>query len=373
MKKTGYKLLALLLCLVLVCGLVTTASGSSGIYFMAVNETLVPMTSENMPIMVGGVLYVPYIMFSLRHNTGVNLGVTAQYSTTRRTVMVSQGQDVVIFDPGDDSSYDLNGNVLDGRAILRNSMPYIPLAWVCEHFGTIRYSVIPTPYGQLVRVTNQVASLSDEDFVKNASDMLKDNYLEYMNSVGGIGSDPSGNDPEQSRRPETGPLVYLAFTGGDFAEECAQVLEGADQRGLFLLTVEELSRERELVRRLVGMGHQVGLRLTEIDPEACLGQVEEGSRLLAEIAHCQLTVLRAETLDGSLRTVLKEQGYALWDPSVRVDGGESMKALSADLDGKLPNYVEFPCEEGFAVLLADALAAFDGSACRLRQATAPVL
>ena len=176
MKNIGYKALALLLCLVLVCGLGTTASGSSGIYFMAVNETLVPMTPENMPIVVDGVLYVPYIMFSLRHNTGVNLGVTAQYSTTRRTVMVSQGQDVVIFDPGDDSSYDLNGDVLDGRAILRNSMPYIPLEWVCEHFGTIRYSVIPTPYGQLVRVTNQVASLSDEDFVKNAADMLKDNY-----------------------------------------------------------------------------------------------------------------------------------------------------------------------------------------------------
>ena len=63
-RKTVHKLLAVLLCVVLLCGVMGTASGSSNVYFMAVNDTVVEMTADNMPIVVGGTLYVPYIMLS---------------------------------------------------------------------------------------------------------------------------------------------------------------------------------------------------------------------------------------------------------------------------------------------------------------------
>ena len=57
-RKTVHKLLAALLCVVLLCGVMGTASGSSNVYFMAVNDTVVEMTADNMPIVVGGTLYV---------------------------------------------------------------------------------------------------------------------------------------------------------------------------------------------------------------------------------------------------------------------------------------------------------------------------
>ena len=372
-KKLGQRLLALLVCLVLVCGLITTASGgASDLYFMAVNETLIPMTRENMPIMVDGTLYVPYIMFSLAHNGGVNLGVTAQFSTTRRTVMVSQGQNVVIFDPRANTSYDLDGNELDGRAILRNSMAYIPLAWVCEYFGTIQYSTVLTAYGTLVRVTNHLVILDDIEFVDAAAEMIRDNYRDYMDGMDSPGPRPSG-EPPASVRPAIGPLVYLAFLGGERMEEMAQILENDGQRGLFLLTVEEMALQGELVRRLVGAGHLVGLNVTDSDPTACLRQAEEGSRLLASLVRCQLTVLRVEGADEALRLLLEEQGYALWQASSRVSGEDSAQSLLRSLDSERPNYVESLCEDAYLALLNEAIGELSGENYRLRLAVAPVL
>jgi len=372
-KKAGLKLIAVLLCVVLLFALVTTASGTSNVYFMAVNENVVPMTAENMPIVVGGTLYVPYIMFSLQHTSGVNLGVIAQYSTIRRTVMVSQGQDVVIFDPLANTSYDLDGNPLDGRAILRDSMAYIPLAWVCEHFGTIQYSTTRTAYGTLVRVTNHLAILNDIDFVDAASDMLKENYRDYLESLNGQMGGPSGDDPVESGRPEIGPVVYLSFTGGERVEEMAQILENHNQRGLFLLETAVLSEQDELIRRLVGAGHLVGLDLQGSDGNSCLQQALEGSRLLAQIARCPVTVVRAAAADEQTQLLLREKGYALW----KATGAPIPDMTAADflqsMGEAMPNYVEIPCEDRFVALLDEAMDTLAGSSYRLRLAVAPAL
>ena len=71
----GWKkgLLAAALCAALALGIAIPASGlSSVVYLMAVNERVLDVTTENMPTVMGGVLYVPYTMLSIR-DTGINL------------------------------------------------------------------------------------------------------------------------------------------------------------------------------------------------------------------------------------------------------------------------------------------------------------
>ena len=72
-----HRLLIVFLCLILICGLVFSASGSSSVYLMAVNDTVFPVTVDNMPRVVGNTLYIPYTMLSPQA-TGINLGVRAQ-------------------------------------------------------------------------------------------------------------------------------------------------------------------------------------------------------------------------------------------------------------------------------------------------------
>lgn len=372
MKKIGYKVLALLLCLMLVCGLASAARSTSNIYFMAVNETVVPMTPENMPFVLGGTLYIPYTMLSPRSNGGINLGVTAQYSTIRRTVMVSQGQNVVIFDPGANTSYDLNGNPLDGRAVVRNAMVYIPLDWICRHFGTISYTLTPMTFGTLIRVTNHLVILGDIDFVDAASSMLTENYRDYLHSVGSNPGGPSGDDPEHSARPETGPVVYTAFVGADLADEMAGLLESHGRRGLFLLNVDEL-RQDDLVRRLVGEGHIVGLDVVGNDTASALSQLREGRRLMSAIARCPLTVVRAAEAEEGLLQQLEQQGCALWQADMAADGITSGQDLLSRLKEEEPNYLEIGGTAAQLELMTGVMETLAGEGYRLRQAVAPAL
>ena len=182
--KLARRLTAALLCLSLLCTAAAVASGSSNpnLYFMAVNETMVETTPGNMPMVVGGVLYVPYTMLSIR-DTGINLGVSAQYSTTRRTVLVSGGQRAVTFDLQSNTAYDLQDNVVNAQAMVRNSTVYLPLAWVCSYFGTIRYTTNYTPYGTLVRITNDAAILNDAAFIDAADNLLRQNRGRYLQAI----------------------------------------------------------------------------------------------------------------------------------------------------------------------------------------------
>lgn len=371
MKKVTQRLLAVLLCAVLVFGLSGTASGSSDVYFMAVNDTVVEMTADNMPIVVGGILYVPYIMLSPR-DTGINLGVTAQYSTTRRTVLVSGGRKGVIFNPQANNCTDLNGNPLSIRAVVRNSMIYIPLAWICNYFGGISYTTNKTTYGTLIRVTNGQAILSDAEFVDAAANMLAESYRQYLNSSGGSGQQQPGDDPTPSVRPDNGPVVYLALRGGDQIGRVANLLEDHVQRGLFLLTADEMARQDDVVRRLVGAGHIVGLALTGSTAEECAAQLERGRKLLADIARTALTVVCAAEAEAEVQAQLADMGYALWKPTLNAETVEADRLLNA-LDGENPNYVELSCDQSGLNLLRENLPELAGDGYRLRQAVAPVL
>lgn len=371
MKQIIRRLLAVLLCAVLLGCLLTTASGSSNVYLMAVNDTVVEMTAENMPIMVGGTLYVPYTMLSSKYS-GINLGVNAQYSTTRRTVLVSSGRMGVIFDPQANTSYDLDQNPLSGRAVVRNSMIYLPIAWVCEYFGSIAYSTIKTEYGTLVRVTNNAVVLSDIDFADAASSMLRTNYQKYMNSIREQNNNQGGNNTGPVGEEGTGPVVYLAFRVGEKTEETARLLENYVHRALFLFTAEQLAGQDELVRRLVGAGHTVGLELTGDNPEDCAAEIRRGIRLLADVARSALTILYAPNLDRQERESLREQGWALWQATLTDDEVSNSAQLFRALGSSAPNFVEITCGARGLGLVNDAMQTLAGTGYRLRQAVAPV-
>lgn len=371
MKRLTKTMAAALLCAALLCGLILPAGASSDVYLMAVNDTVVDMTADNMPVVVGGVLHVPYTMLSSRVS-GINLGVSAQYSTTRQTVLVSSGRKGVTFDTRANNAYDLQGNILDTRAVVRNAMVYLPLPWVCSYFGSITYTTTRTKYGTLVRVTNNAVILSDAEFVDAADSLLKDNLRRYEESLGG--NAPSGPDgPAPSDRPETGPIVYLAFDWGEQAEAVARLLENSAQRGLFFFTPEQLARQDDLVRRLTGMGHTVGLALEGSDPEQCLLQAEQGRQLLSDIARCAGVIIKADGLEEQGLAQLSDAGYAVWSAGIRGEETASANALLRRLSGAQPNYVGLAADEAGLSLLTGVLPVLTGSGYRLRQAVAPAL
>ena len=380
MKHWKRGILAAALCAVLLLGIAVPAFGTpSTVYLMAVNDTVMETTAENVPAMVDGMLYVPYTMLSIR-DTGINLGVSAMYSTTRRTVLVSNGQMGVVFDLQSNTAKDLQDTPLPVRAMVRNSMVFLPIDWLCTYFGTISCSRVRSEFGIVVRVTNGAVVLRDLDFVDAAESQLSDclqGYLATVETAPPETQTPAPTPgPGASAEPSDPPIqaeVLLALRWGEQGAEQARLLENRGERALFLFTCEDLRADDDGVRRVVAAGHTVGLALTGETAEDCLSQAEEGRRLLAAVARCRLLVVSADGLDGPGREALAQAGWAVWEPGLRGEDFRSGGALVEALAPQQDNYVEIPGGAGGAAFLRAALAAMEEEACRLRQVTAPVL
>lgn len=374
MKHWKKGLIAAALCGLLALGFALPAFGApSTVYLMAVNDTVMETTAENVPTMVDGMLYVPYTMLSSRIS-GIDLKVSAVYIPTRRSVLVSSGRRGVVFDMQNNTAQDLEGESLPVRAVVRNSMVFVPIDYLCEYFGTIGCVRLRTRHGTLVRVTNSAAVLSDVEFVDAADSLLADSLQRYLSTAeGGNGTGPGPwSGPESSPEPSRAEL-YLAFRWGEQADEAAGLMEGRGERALFLFTPAQLRENDDLVRRLVGAGHTVGLVLTGADGADCLAQAEEGRRLLAQVAWCGARVVSAPDLDGDGREALEQAGFVLWGATSRGEDYSSGASLVGALDPRQVNFVELECGEGSLGFLRGALSAMDEENCRVYQATAPAL
>lgn len=69
-RKLACALVSMALCLGL---LLPQPALAADLYFTSINDNLLPLTSDTMPVWSGGVLYVPYSVFD-SGVTGINLG-----------------------------------------------------------------------------------------------------------------------------------------------------------------------------------------------------------------------------------------------------------------------------------------------------------
>ena len=304
---------AVVLCLLTLTTTVPAAQDTS-VYFMAVNDKLLNLESATMPIMVSGTLYVPYTMFSI-DATGVNLGVYAMYSSVKGQVLVYSTSRQLLFDLESWETYEPGGRSYGERAVIRNSMVYLPIARVCDVFkSNISYTVNVTDYGRLIRVTNGSQVLTDAQVINAADNMMRSSLNRYLAANPVVTpSGPSGPTPSLG----SGAATYLGFvlTEEVSLADTLDALEQLECQGLFFFTGEQLTRQDDLVRELIGRGHFVGLRTavqegTELS--AVLEELGKAQKLLTAAAHCKALVVLAEGADEAMAEQLEGAGYVCW-------------------------------------------------------------
>lgn len=343
MSKRLKRLTAAALC-VLTLALATPTAHGSTVYFMAVNDTPLELSASNMPTVSRGVLYVPLNMFSTDF-TGVNLGVYALYNSAQGRALVYSKRRQLIFDIQNNTTYDVDGNTYRERAMIRNSTVYLPIDLVCSMFSDIIwYTRNFTQYGQLIRLKNSSVVLGDAAYISAASNRMRDSlnsYLESLPSQAQPSASPSPPEPSESPQVSGGAAgVYLAFTLPAAGQEdrssalgqTLDALDALDCRGLFFLTADEILEQDDLVRRLVGSGHLVGVRFTAGSGDEALSELEDARRNLARTARCRAAVALAEALDEDALGQLKEAGLVFWQTTadarrLRGDGAARAAAL----------------------------------------------
>ena len=323
------RLLAVALCLGLFLPMPASAAN---IYFTAVNETVAVLTSDTMPVYSGGVMYVPYTIFDST-TTGIDLGLYTSYNRSSNTVTLFNLRQMLVFDlSAGTCRNDMTGEYYSARAIVRNNRPYVPVEMVCTFFG-LTYSLNRLPYvedGWLVRIKSSAVVLDDETFIDAAGDLINLRLRDYNQSIS-TPTDP--NTPSVTPDPDAGQddeddasntvRTYLAFRceSGEGISDILDTLDDYGLYGLFLFTPQALREEDDLLRRILGSGHSIGLLAEGADFQETLSLLEAGSLILGQKLHLRPTI--ACVPDNQMGDA-EDAGWVCWDETLRLSPSDTV-------------------------------------------------
>ncbi len=302
---------------------------AAALYFTSINDSVTPLTSDTMPCWSGGALYVPYTVFNANQNgIGVSLGLDTTYNRSNNTVTIFNLRQMLTFDLNSGTCRDdVSGTSYSARAIMRNGKPYVALGMVCSFFG-MEYSYNQLPYiqqGYLVRIKSADAVLDDATFIDAAQRQINNRLRDYTQSLSPaetanpvspvVPSNPLGPTEVDGNKA----AVYLAFRceSAEGLSTVLSVLDGTGQYAVFFLAPQVIREEGDLVRRILGTGHSVGI-LSRTGEAAVL---EEGRLALEELVHTRTTLAY---VPEEAREGLEERGWVCWTETLLLEPGDTV-------------------------------------------------
>ena len=298
---------SLLLALLMAVSLAPSRAEAAGsVCFTAVNDTLLQLSGDTMPVFIGGTLYVASAAFD-----GTDLGISYSRSRDRMTAVLYKQRKALTFDIARGTVDANDGQYLLGAAVTRGDVVYFTLDTVCSYFG-LTYSYTRISYGYLLRIKNDSAVLSDAAFIDAADAPMAQRYARYIH--------PQTDEPEQpvepSPPPETPPqdvaqrTVFFAIEAADAAAAERVLSRLSSGRAAWLFTAEELDGSGDLLRRLAAGAGSPALRVDASGgAESALALIEAGNRALWSAASMKTRLVR---LDGASEETLqrvREAGY----------------------------------------------------------------
>lgn len=339
MKRLLRSFTALACALALVLSLSGPACAAGDLFFSACNDSVVALSDGTMPTWSGGVLYAPSSLFDGSNNTRVSFDISFSYNRSSGQATLFNTRQFLTFDLDDNTCYNaLTGEYLNGRAILRNGRVYLPVALVCSFFG-LSYSVISMEEGSMLRIKNSAVGLPDGKFVEAASNLIARYIREYNQAnqsaaAPGVRPPTSGGsqaDPELpiEEEPDTAGSVpvYLGFRcdQDQGLEEVLDALEARNKAAVFFFPAEKLERQDDLLYRILGSGHSVGLLAEGSDLAATRRLLEEGNQVLERVGYTRTTLA---LVPESQRAALEGEGWVCWNETASAVPQEGVGASS---------------------------------------------
>lgn len=323
--------------LLVLCIPLAGASSEPTVYQLALNDNFVDedaLVASNMPVSVGGTIYVPYSTFD-RYSTGVDLGVsyTENWDNGVHTLTLFTLNGLLCFDLTNGTCIDQNEEPQNLRAIIRNNKVYVPAYSVCQFFG-LQYSYIPTrTAGVLIRIKSHSALLSDVKFQQSSASFMQNRYNKYILSLTPSATPaPTAVRPSQVPVPsptvsqaeesesgnESGKTVRLAVfaTTGQATQSVLETLSSRSVQALVLFRPEELEERADLVLHALGTGHSVGLLVDGSDPQGALEALEVGNTILERLAWTRTHMVCVENGSAETTAALRQAGWRLWEGEV---------------------------------------------------------
>lgn len=162
--------------------------------------------------------------------------------------------------------------------------------------------------------------LSDTKFIDAAGELINRRLREYNQSLNptpdpSTPSTPSVKPDDVDEGPSASVRTYLAFlcrSGG----ELTGILDALDSQevcALFLMTPQVLKENGDLIRRILGTGHSVGILANGAGPEETRALLEQGNRVLAQTIHTRTTLA---WVPKDQRAIMENEGWVCWSETL---------------------------------------------------------
>ena len=300
------KLAALACTVVLILSLLPGQASASGLYFLGLNDTLAPQSSQTTPITSGGTPYLPVTALNSRV-TGVNFGIYYAFGEDGNTLNVYNlsGRKLIFNLTDGTMTTESNETPTACRVVYRGGLAYVPAYTVCQHFG-LACTQNSTEYGPLLRIKDSKAVLGDALFINSTASMMRTRYNAYQASL-----TPAPAEPE---KPAPKFSLYLGVRGAAGTDMTALFNGLANVRAsaVVFFPAEAVLDCADQIRQAAGRGHRVGLIPSGDTPEARLKSVQTGADLVEKIIRQEVWFVL-----GSEQT-LADAGYLCWSAGLNV-------------------------------------------------------
>jgi len=268
-------------------------------YFMAVNDTLLDFNETTMPFVSGSEIFIPVKVLE-------EFDIWSVGSAREERILVCRGVYRYldfITKPGETKTTDQYGNTLDWPAARRvGDRFYVPLNQVCAFFGLrseiydIKREIIPDEQMRMIRIISG-SSINTPTFEGLNRNALRAAYNKYQASIAPQTPPPGATNPPPPVEPTpdySGVTIHLSFY--DISSGSAGgVLDFLDTQAAFgyqccfFVSAADIADNPDVIRRIAGSGHSIGIKLTECSYEEYL----KTSALLFEAAKIKTLLVSA--------------------------------------------------------------------------------
>ncbi|MCL2227639.1 MAG: hypothetical protein FWB97_08445 [Oscillospiraceae bacterium] len=325
-------------------------------YFVIINETKLPYNEDTMPFYIGNDIFIPVVVLT---------GLGVWEVSSEDFVRLYRGTRYVNFytRPGEARTVNQDGTTLRWPHARRvGTRFFVPLRHVSDFFG-LSYQIVPVPASIIPERQMQVLRIISDSIVNGPTavgmnrDELRASFLEHFAAH----PPPPGNGATQLPGDDVPPdysdvTIHLSFfdISAGSAVWVLDLLDIQAESGFhacFFVNADDIRKNPDLIRRISGTGHALGIWLEDGTFEEYL----ETSALLFEAAKVRTVIVSAGYATETAAETAAEHGLIFWDgfESLVDYSAQSVAVITANLprEGGDRKNLLFPCTEGAASVL----------------------
>ena len=157
-----------ILCILLLFQLSSPVQAAGKVYFVAAEESVLPLSDASMPFWHGGYLYVAASVFT-------SLGASVINNTAKGLMVLEKERRALLFDRNKGTVQDSSGTSYAPGAVQSGGTVFVPASMVAGFFG-LQYSVTDVPNGTLVWLRSPDFGMSIRSFANAATYSMEERY-----------------------------------------------------------------------------------------------------------------------------------------------------------------------------------------------------